>query len=319
MRKLKLGIIGTGIATTDLYWPQLKQLKAKIEIVAVANRRISKAKAFAKLAGVKHVAEGGDALLARPDVEAVMISLPINLNAQWVIKALKAGKHVICEKPIASNPAEGARLIKAAAKYKKLWMVGENYYFVPSTIQARNWIKAGKIGRLHLIEAAQLNRLVTSNKYYKTTWRQKPKYIGGFVVDAGVHISNIAREVAGMPVAVKNMTARYNPALVPIDTAVAALKFKSGALGIWRSCFSAVSPSRMPLLKVFGSKGTVEIYDGHAVLYPLKGKPVTVNSKHDGFYHQFDHFADAVVKGTKLRFKPQQALQDLEFMQMVVK
>jgi len=76
MRKLRLGIIGTGIATTDLYWPQLKQLKPRIEIVAVANRRIAKARAFARLAGVKHICKDGDELLARPDVEAVMLSLP---------------------------------------------------------------------------------------------------------------------------------------------------------------------------------------------------------------------------------------------------
>ena len=62
MKKLKLGIIGTGIATTDLYWPQLKQLKSKIEITAVANRRIAKAQKFAKLAKVME-AQGPDEVL----------------------------------------------------------------------------------------------------------------------------------------------------------------------------------------------------------------------------------------------------------------
>src|SRR5687768_16443482 len=99
MRRLRLGIIGTGIAANDLYFPWLEKLRSRIEIVAVANRRRSKAVLFAKRARVERVHESGEALLRDPGVEAVLLSLPIHLNARWVMKALRAGKHVISEKP----------------------------------------------------------------------------------------------------------------------------------------------------------------------------------------------------------------------------
>src|SRR5215216_433625 len=111
MRKLRLGIIGTGIATNDLYFPHFAKLGSRIEFVAVANRRRAKAVAFAKRAGIGRVHATGEALLADPEVEAVLLSLPIHLNARWVMKALRAGKHVLCEKPIAATPEEGRRLV----------------------------------------------------------------------------------------------------------------------------------------------------------------------------------------------------------------
>jgi predicted dehydrogenase len=318
MKRLRLGIIGTGIAARDLYWPQLRLLKSRIEIVAVANRRRAKAEAFARLAGVKTVCADGDALLARADVDAVLLSLPIHLNAAWVLKALRAGKHVLCEKPIASNAAEGRRLVHAASKSNKLWLVGENYFFTPHMAKAREWVLSGKLGKAHLIEVAQVNLTLPSNKYFQTSWRQDPKFVGGFVVDAGVHLANIVRESFGMPLKVRSFTAAFNPLLKPIDTAAAILQFKGGTLGVWRSCFSALSASPMPLVKAYGSKGTLEIHGRHSTFSPLRGRALTVHSIHDGFYHQFLHFADAVAGGKKLQFKPMQALKDLEFMQRVI-
>ena len=145
MRKFKLGIIGTGLATNILYWPQLKLLKHKIEITALANRRKSKALAFAKKAGVKTVCESGEELLKRSDVEAVLISLPIELNAAWVIKALKAGKHVLCEKPLALNSRQGRQARQAPPRNIK--NPGWSARIISSCahiVQARQWVRAGQ-------------------------------------------------------------------------------------------------------------------------------------------------------------------------------
>ena len=97
MRPLRLGILGTGIAANKLYLPQLKKLGREIEVVACANRTRTKAVAFAKAAGVPLVLDSGEDLLAQPQVEAVVISLPIELQPAWVLRALKAGKHVLSE------------------------------------------------------------------------------------------------------------------------------------------------------------------------------------------------------------------------------
>jgi predicted dehydrogenase len=319
MRKLRLGIIGTGIATNDLYFPQLKRLRSRIEIVAVANRRRSKAVAFAKRAGVPRVHATGDALLRDPAVEAVLLSLPIHLNARWVMKALRAGKHVLCEKPIAGTVTLARKLVREVKRYDRVYLVGENYFFTPHIEKARSWVKRGALGDVRLVEMGQLFLTTPDNKYAKTAWRKRPKHIGGFVADAGVHVANIVRETFGMPHRIRNLTALRDPRLAPIDTAVATFSFESGALGVWRSGFSVRTSGEVPILRAYGSRANLEIYWGRSVLLVHDRKPVVVKSPENGFYHELLHFAAAVVRREKLRFEPRQALRDLELMARIVR
>jgi predicted dehydrogenase len=319
VRKLRLGIIGTGIATNDLYFPNFAKLRSHIEFVAVANRRRSKAVAFAERAGIPRVHRTGEALLRDPDVEAVLLSLPIHLNARWVMKALRAGKHVLCEKPIAATPAEGRRLVRDAAKYDRVFLVGENYFFAPHIEKARNWVKRGALGEVRLVEAGQLTLTTRDNKYAKTSWRKRPKHVGGFVADAGVHVANIVRETFGMPERVENLTALGDPALSPVDTAVAIFSFESGALGVFRSCFSAKTTGEVPIVRAYGSRANLEIHYGRSELLVHGKKPVVVTSRENGFYHEFVHFASAAVGREKLRFEPRAALADLELIASIVR
>jgi predicted dehydrogenase len=319
MRKLRLGIIGTGIATNDLYFPWLMKLRSRIEIVAVANRRRAKAVAFAKRAGVDRVHRTGEALLRDPEVEAVLLSLPIHLNARWVMKALRAGKHVLCEKPIAATLDEARRLVREAKHFDRVYLVAENYFFTPHIQIARHWVKKGLLGDVRLVEAGQIHLTTPDNKYAKTAWRKRPKHLGGFVADAGVHVANVIRETFGMPTAVSNLTALHDPRLVPIDTAVATFMLPNGALGVFRSCFSARAHGELPLLRAYGSRANLEIYWNRSVLYVHDRKPLVVSSRENGFHHELLHFADAVVRRKKLRFEPRAALLDLELMERIVR
>jgi predicted dehydrogenase len=319
MRKLRLGIIGTGIATNDLYFPHLEKLRSRIELVAVANRRRSKAVAFAKRAGALRVHATGEALLRDPEVEAVLLSLPIHLNARWVMKALRAGKHVLCEKPIAATTEEGRRLVRDARAYDRVFLVGENYFFTPHIEKARSWVKQGALGDVRLVEAGQLFLTTPDNKYAKTAWRKRPKHIGGFVTDAGVHVANIVREAFGMPRSVRHLTALHDRRLAPLDTAVAIFELENGALGVWKSCFSVRTSGEVPMVRAFGSRANLEIYFGRSELLVHDRKPVVVTSREDGFYHELCHFAAAVVRREKLRFEPRQALLDLELMARIVR
>lgn len=317
MKTLRLGIIGTGVATNDLYWPELKKLRSKIEVTAVANRRRAKAEAFARKARVKTVCAKGEELLARPDVDAVILSLPIHLTAEWVIKSLAAGKHVLSEKPIAATAKEGRRLIRDAARFRRVWLIGENFFFTPHMVEARRWVQA-RIGALRLVEVAQLGLMAPDNKYFKTAWRQAPRHVGGFVADGGVHVANLVREMFGMPVDVLPLTASYNPRLPPLDTAVAALRFESGVAGVWRSCFSVDTGTEVPMLRVYGTRGRVDVYYSRSVLSPLTGRPRTFRSPQNGFYHELDHFHACVTQGRKPAFRPEQALADLELIERLL-
>ena len=119
-----------------------------------------------------------DALLARTDIAAVVIALPITLQPTIVRKALAAGKHVLSEKPVAPDVAGGITLINDYnTKYKSkglIWRVAENYEVEPAYQAAAKVIKDGKIGKVAFFNARVVNYIEKSNKYYNTPWRTIP-------------------------------------------------------------------------------------------------------------------------------------------------
>jgi predicted dehydrogenase len=316
-KTLRLGLIGTGVAARELYLPAFRRLSKQLEVVACTNRTRKKAEAYARLAGIPQVLDTPAELLASPDVEAVLISLPIDAQPALVRQALAAGKPVLSEKPMAPTVAEGKKLLKAVAGYDAPWLVGENFAFLPAIERVRAWLDAGKLGDLRLVEVFQLSMMTAKNPYFNTSWRQQPKHVGGFVADAGVHLAHALRRLVGMPEVVQNLTAQFDPSLSPIDTAVAVMRFPSGVLGTWTSCFSAYHQG--PMLRVYGSKATAELHWSHAVLRTGRGKETRFDAKVTSFEAQFKHFVDVVKKGTPVAYTPEEALLDLTLIDAIVR
>jgi predicted dehydrogenase len=311
-------LLGTGLAARKLYWPALRTLVGTVDLVAVANRTRSKAEAFARDFDVPYVAADAKELFSLPQVDAVMLSLPIEELPKHVLLALKAGKHVISEKPIAGSLADARKLVKAARPYQKRglrWMVGEDFAHLAALRQAERWLAEGRLGDLRLVEMRQCRLLSPANPYYNTAWRRKPKFLGGFVLDAGVHVAHVARQLFGLPAEIRGFSTLYNPAAPPIDTALAVLRYPSGALGTWTSCFA--HHMEAPILIARGSKATLELWTTRAILTPLKGAPKVAKGP-EGFAALFRHFAQAVLEGAPLSYTPQDALADLALMQGVV-
>lgn len=315
--KLRLGLIGTGVAAQKLYLPSFRSLAKKLEVVACTNRTRKKAEVYAREAGIPRVLDSADELIASPDVEAVLISLPIDAQPELVKKALAAGKPVISEKPMAPTVKEGKKLVVATARARAPWLVAENFAFMPAIARLAGWLEQGRLGDPRLVQVFQLTFMDAKNPYYHTAWRHQPKHVGGFVADGGVHMAHALRRVMGMPETVRNLTAQFDPALAPIDTAVAVLKFPSGALGTWTSCFSAHYQG--PMLRVFGSKATAELYWAHAVLRTGRGKETRFETKVSSFDAQFSHFVDVVKKGVPVAYTPADALLDLTLIDAIVR
>jgi predicted dehydrogenase len=315
--KLRLGMIGTGVAARLLYLPAFTALGKKLEIVACVNRTRKKAEAYARLAGIPRVVDTAEELIQLPEVDAVLISLPIDIQPEYVKKALAAGKPVLSEKPMAPSVAEGRKLVKAAARYDVPWLVGENFAFMPAIARLKEWLEAGRLGEPRLIQATQMSWMDRRNPFFATAWRQRPQHVGGFITDAGVHIAHAVRRLFGMPEVVKNLTAQFDPALLPIDTAVAVLRFPSGVIGTWTSCFSAHHQG--PMLRVYGSKGTAELGWNSATFRSARGKETVFRTEVDSFQAQFSHFCDVVKKGVPVAYGPADALLDLTLIDAIVR
>jgi len=309
-RKLCLGLLGTGIAARELYLPAFKRLGDRIEVVACASRHRANAQGYARLAGIPEVAGSARELLAVPGLDAVFISLPIAAQPRYVLQALTAGKAVLSEKPVAHTVAAGRRLLAAAAGLPPPWLVAENYAFLPEVARLERWLERGRLGEVRLVEVRQIAWLDRRNPYFNTAWRARPRHIGGFVADGGVHLAHVVRRLFGMPVAIRSLTARFDPALPPIDTAVAALRFASGALGTWTSCFTARAAG--PLVRILGSKANAELHRDRAVLHAASGRETEYRSGIDSYEAQLRHFADVVLRGAPVAFTPADALADLE-------
>lgn len=322
MKKLRLALLGTGLAAERHYLPAFEALRSRIEVVACANRTRSKAERYARLAGIPKVVDDAKALFALPEVEAVLVSLPIEAQPEFVLAALARGKAVLSEKPVGPSVADARRLIAKAKRFDVPWLVGENFAFMEHADRLRALIAAGKLGEIRMIEAVQMTAMNASNPYFHTAWRTAPKFVGGFVVDGGVHVANVVRRCFGMPEVGPPLTASFDPHLPPLDSVVATLRFESGALGTWTSCFSV--PYQGPLLRVYGSQASAELFWGHLVVRSPgtprrpEGRETRFDQKNTSFYGELSHFADVVQKGAAPRVTPEDALLDLELLERLV-
>jgi len=170
-------------------------------LAAVYSRSLSSASTLAKTAaellGVPESSialfhdQGGssadlNALLKSTSIAAVLITLPITVQPEIVLAALRAGKHVLSEKPVAADVTSGYSLI---AEYQETyapnglhWRIAENFECEPALVQAAQAIQAGRIGKISHWRLRNAGGIETDNQYYKTPWRTVPDYQGGFMV-----------------------------------------------------------------------------------------------------------------------------------------
>jgi xylose dehydrogenase (NAD/NADP) len=123
----------------------------KVDLVAVASRDQARADEYAKKWEIERAYASYDALLADPDIEAVYISLPNTMHVEWSIRALEAGKHVLCEKPLSRHTSDVEAALDAAARTGRLLSEAFMYRHNPQTKRAKQLVDDGAIGELRLV------------------------------------------------------------------------------------------------------------------------------------------------------------------------
>lgn len=178
------------------------------------------------------------ALLTRSDITAVIIALPITTQPSVVQACLAAGKHVLCEKPIAANLSTAASLITAyETTHKPLgthFAIAEQFRTDRAFTRARALAttRIGKIVHVHARVWSNIDPAEQANKWLETAWRKSPAYQGGFVLDGGVHFIALVRYVSGLEIVrTASLTAQMRAFLPPLDTVNAAVEFANGAAG----------------------------------------------------------------------------------------
>lgn len=323
---IRLGIIGSGLAVKHLHWPALKKLNANYRVVVCCDIDPQAAQAVARLAEAElnspgcRVSSDYHEVLAAEDVEAVLLSLPIHLTSQFILAAVRAGKHVISEKPLAANLEQGQELVNTLRGFSNIKVeIAENYHYRRDFAKAREWITAGRIGQPILVQMVHRFWTETSSGFSATPWRQDNQYRGGIFADAGVHQAAALRELGGEIEQLQAFTKSVHPVMGGLDTVVLNLRFRSGAVGSLVFAGAAKDQAGgLSLTDILGTTGAIRLTEGKAVLTEGNGKASRVleeytDPDHDGGYTaEFENFYQAVRENAPVVSTVAEALKDWE-------
>lgn len=194
-RKLRLGIVGIGGVARGAHLPVWSE-HPDVEIVGLADIRPERARAAAEQYGVPKAFDDHRRLLRLPGLDAVDVCTPNMAHTSVARNALKAGKHVLCEKPLSTTPARIRSLIEAARKSRRILTVIQNHRFTGMSRAVKTWIDAGNLGKPYYARAWAIRRNLLPPS---TTFISRAESGGGPCMDIGVHALDLAMWLMDFP------------------------------------------------------------------------------------------------------------------------
>jgi xylose dehydrogenase (NAD/NADP) len=286
---------------------------------ALATRSPEQAEELAKQQCIQHVYDSYDALLADPDVEAIYIPLPNHLHHPWTLKALHAGKHVLCEKPLACNARQAREMAEAAEHSGLLLMEAFMYRFHPRSRLIKQMVDEGIIGTPRLVRSAFCYVMDEENMAKEDNARLRPEAGGGALLDIGCYSTSVARWLMDDEPTHAQGQATYHTTGVDVHL-VGTLRFPDGGLATLEASFvSALQQT----YSVLGSEGAIELpHDAFVpwekdAAYTLRkvdeeqGHLRTVAGA-DEYRLMVEHFGAAVLGDTNLAFGPEESVHNME-------
>jgi predicted dehydrogenase len=195
------GLLGTGRITRAILGAM--PASARGRVAAVASRDVARAEAYARANNIPRWHGSYEALLANPDVDVIYNPLPNHLHAEWTIKALEAGKHVLCEKPFALTLAEVEAMYAAAQKAGRVVAEAFMYRHHPKILRTKELLDSGALGEVHFMRASFSFTLDRPDDI-----RWKPEMGGGALWDVGCYPVSLARYLFGAPERVEGWQVR---------------------------------------------------------------------------------------------------------------
>ncbi|NOY59681.1 MAG: Gfo/Idh/MocA family oxidoreductase [Calditrichaeota bacterium] len=256
MKKLKWGLIGCGDISGKRVAPALRDLD-NCDLVSINRANYAKAEAFARQFGARKWTKDWREIIEDDEIKAVYIATPVYLHAEMTIAAAKAGKHVLCEKPMGMNTGECDSMIDACESNGVKLGIAYYRHFYPAVSRIREIIKSGKIG---IIAHAQINNFEPFNRRpgEPRYWLlQKEKSGGGPMMDMGCHRIEVFTNILGHIKEAKGFLSNVLYERKVEDTAIAHFLFETGTTAVLTSSHAAFEPQ--DTLDVFGCKGSIHV------------------------------------------------------------
>jgi xylose dehydrogenase (NAD/NADP) len=294
-RKVKWGILGTAKIASEQLIPAIRR-SANAEVVAIASGS-GKAQSFAERFEIPRVHDSYQALLDDPEVDAVYIPLPNHLHREWTIRAARAKKHVLCEKPASLTASEVREMLAACSENNVLFMEAFMYRFHPQHQKVKELIRDGEIGEVRLMRASF--SFFLENR--EGNIRLDPDKGGGAVYDIGCYCVHSIRNILGSePVSVRAFGESNNG----VDTDVRAiLHFADGTRALFDCSFHMAMRQEY---EVIGTNGRIlvpfayrpDLQGGRGIIEIHREDVKTeIALVADQYQLEVEHFSDCVLHG----------------------
>jgi predicted dehydrogenase len=307
---LRIGVLGAArIAPAALINPA--KASSGVEVAAIAARDPERAGEFADKHGIKIVHKGYGDLIADPSIDAVYNPLPNGLHGRWTMAALVAGKHVLCEKPFASNASEARTVAKAARESGLVVMEAFHYRYHPLFQRAVEIVQSGELGTVQRIETALCFPLPKFSDI-----RYRFDLGGGATMDAGCYAIHMARSLGGSEPEV--VAAKAKLRTPNVDRAMTAeLRFEGGhtarvKCSMWSSSLLRISA------KAVGDEGELRLLNplGPQVWHRLTvrangSKRIERFERRSTYENQLDAFTAAVLRGGPVLTPPEDSIANM--------
>jgi len=322
-RKLGYAIVGLGSYATRQIMPRLKDCESA-KLVALVSGTPEKLERFGSEYGIpkthRYSYANYDRIRDNPDIDIVYVVLPNSLHAEYAIRASQAGKHVLCEKPMAVSSAECEAMIAAAKKAGKKLMIGYRCHFETYNRHGIELIKSGFIGT---------PKLITSEHGFNAQpnqWRlDRPLSGGGSMMDIGIYSLNAARYLTReepFEVYAMESTDKSDPRFRNVEDRIDwQIRFPSGALAMCASSYS----SNHNNWRATGTEGWVGMepatgYEGHQMWTRKQGRTEQVAlpaPAKNQFVAQLDHMAECAMGGREPIVSGEEGLRDMRLIEAI--
>lgn len=310
---IKWGVLGTANIADYGMIPGLLASKHS-EAYMIAGRKQEKVDAYVEKFGFKRGVIGYENLLSDPDVQAVYIALPNNLHKEWVIKALEAGKHVLCEKPMALNKKDAEEMFAKASEKGLILMEAYAYLHSPYVESLKNDIKSGIIGDIDFIETAFYTQ------GYEEDFRLHKELGGGMIYDLGCYCTTmILSLIDSKPVLVKAVAEMTDE---NVDfSAAAIMRFKNGTRAAFNAGMVLGKNARYDRLYIKGTKGSlvssVEYNQSGHLTYEINtesGKIIREIEAPNNYSLEADNLSLSILGNEKPLISPEFSLKNSELL-----
>jgi len=323
--KIKWGVLGNATIARVCVIPAIQKSINGV-LYSLATRFPERAAATAKDNGIGKILDSYDALLADPAIDAVYIPLPNHLHHQWTLQALSAGKHVLCEKPLACTAREAQEMAEAAAQAHLLLMEAFMYRFHPRSQRVKQLASDGIIGTPCLVRSAFCYHMGEDLLLSGDNYRLKPDMGGGALLDVGCYGVSVARWfIASEPTQVQAQ-AVYHKGGADIHF-VGSLRFPGNELATIEASFSSALQQSY---SVVGSHGAIDL--PHDAFIPFENDALfTVRDRNqekgqeyiisgvDEYQLMVEHFAEAVMGKKALAFSPAESICNMQVLDALAK